>query len=117
MPTVKELKQLCKEKNIELYPHWNKEQIISEIFDKTGILIKKTDEEIKKEKKKNENHFIRCLVHDVAYLTRKEFIEIHGKDYVEDIEKHYGKFLRYRIPAPGEESDSSEESGEFDESE
>ena len=95
MPTIKELKQICKDKKVELCPHWTKEQIIMEIYLKTGITIEKTEEEKKKEEKKAENQFIKELVHDVKYFTRDEFIELNGIEFVEDVEKKYGNLLHY----------------------
>jgi hypothetical protein len=97
MPTVKELKKYCKENNIQLLPHWNKKMIEFEIYLRTGKKFEKTEDEIKKEEKKDENNFIRCLTHDLEYLTREEFIEMEGIEYVEEIEKKYGKYIRYNI--------------------
>jgi hypothetical protein len=91
MVTIKELKEICKKNNVKLLPHWNKEQIIFELYIKTGIRLEKTEEE----ERKDEKDYIKFLSHDTQYFSRDEYIELHGLKYVEEIEDKYKIYLNF----------------------
>ena len=95
MVTIKELKEICKKNNVKLLPHWKKDDIIFQLYLETGIKIEKREDEIKKDERKAEREFIKFLSHDTQYFSRKDYIELYGLEYVEEIEQKYKKYLNF----------------------
>lgn len=95
MPTVKELKKYCKDNNIPVMKFWNKDTIIFEIFNKTGISIELTPDELRRKESRDKLEFLRQISHETSYFTREEWIDIYGKDDLEHLENNYGKYLNF----------------------